>query len=43
MSPTETTTYTIKATGPGGTATDSAAVAVIALPDDLDYGLDTDE
>lgn len=43
VSPTETTTYTIAATGPGGTATDSAVVAVIALPDDLNHGLDTDE
>ena len=28
--------------GPGGTATDSAIVC-IASPEDVDYGLDTDE
>ncbi len=43
VSPTETTTYTITATGPGGTATDSAIVTVITSPEDVDYGLDTDE
>jgi RHS repeat-associated protein len=43
VSPTETTTYTITATGPGGTATDSAMVTVISAPNDVDYGLDTDE
>jgi RHS repeat-associated protein len=43
VTPTVTTTYTIIATGPGGTATDSAVVTVIALPDDVDHGLDTDE
>ncbi len=30
--PTETTTYTIKATGPGGSATDNIAITVITLP-----------
>jgi YD repeat-containing protein len=31
VSPTETTTYTITATGPGGTATDSVTVTVVGL------------
>jgi len=43
VSPQETTTYTITASGPGGRATDSAVVAVIAPPDDVNYGLATDE
>jgi len=43
VTPAVTTTYTIIATGLGGTATDSAAVAVIAPPDDVNQGLDTDE
>ncbi|MBW2005045.1 MAG: RHS domain-containing protein [Deltaproteobacteria bacterium] len=43
VTPTVTTAYTITATGPGGTATDSAMVTVIAPPDDVDHGLDTDE
>ena len=41
--PNQTTTYTIIAMGPGGTATDSDVVTVIALPDDVDYGLAMDE
>jgi RHS repeat-associated protein len=41
--PTETTTYTIIVSGPGGTAMDFAVVAVIAPPDDVNHGLDTDE
>jgi RHS repeat-associated protein len=43
VSPQKTTTYTITASGPGGTATDSAVVAVITPPDDVNHGLDTDE
>ena len=42
VSPTETTTYTITAEGPGGTAADSAMV-VMASPEDIDYGFDADE
>jgi YD repeat-containing protein len=41
--PTETTTYTILATGAGGTATDAATVTVVSPPEDVDLGLDTDE
>jgi len=42
VSPSETTTYTITATGPGGTATDSVVVC-IASPEGTDYGLYTNE
>ena len=41
--PTETTTYTILATGADGTATDAATVTVVSPPEDVDLGLDTDE
>ena len=43
VSPTETTTYTITATGPGGTATDSAEVLVVAPPEDVDQGIPEDD
>ncbi len=44
VSPSVTTTYTITATGPGGSAIDSIEVLVGAtLPDDLDLGVAFDE
>jgi len=43
VSPAETTTYTITAQGPGGTATDTAIVNVIMVPADVDLGIDADE
>jgi len=43
VSPNETTIYTITATGPGGTATDTVEVVVITPPADVDLGLNTDE
>ena len=43
VSPAETTTYTITATGPGGTAYDAVEVVVIKPPADVDYGLFSDE
>jgi len=42
VSPTETTVYTITVTGPGGTAIDTAEVAVYSKKD-LAYGLEVDE
>ena len=44
VTPTETTTYTITATGPGGNVSDSVQVLVgTTLPDDLDLGVAFDE
>jgi len=43
VSPIESTTYTITAMGPGGTAAASAQVTVVTPPKDIDYGLDGDE
>jgi len=43
VSPTETTTYTITATGPGGTATDSLTLIVITAPEDVDHGIPEDD
>ncbi|MBW2340553.1 MAG: hypothetical protein JRF50_09460 [Deltaproteobacteria bacterium] len=43
VSPIESTTYTITAMGPGGTAATSAQVTVVTPPKDIDYGLDGDE
>jgi len=43
VSPIESTTYTITAMGPGGTAATSAQVTVVTPPKDIDHGLDGDE
>ncbi|MFC1533672.1 putative Ig domain-containing protein [Thermodesulfobacteriota bacterium] len=43
VSPTEITTYTITATGPGGLASDSATITVLPPPADVDLGLCMDE
>ncbi len=43
VSPTENTVYTITVEGSGDTASDAVEVVVIALPVDLDYGINTDE
>jgi len=43
VSPPETTTYTITATGPGGTATDSVTLPRITSPEDVDHGLPDDD
>jgi YD repeat-containing protein len=42
VSPLQDTTYTLTATGPGGTASDSVTVFVTST-EDLDYGLNFDE
>jgi hypothetical protein len=43
VSPTETTTYTITAVGPGGSATDSVTVTVVIPPDDVHHGIPEDD
>jgi len=43
VSPTKTTTYTITATGFGGTATDSVKLPLIAPPEDVDHGIPDDD
>ena len=43
VSPNQSTTHTITVEGPGGTATDSTEVVVIAPPEDVDYGLNDNE
>jgi RHS repeat-associated protein len=43
VSPATTTTYIITATGPVGTARDSVEVRVNSAPENVNYGLDTNE